>query len=66
MSVDVSASGEDRSYYDGYDDGYGGFVKKCHEPDYLEGYYDGLQDSGNGRPAADFVYVDGDFEYDDY
>jgi hypothetical protein len=58
MSVDVSEDGADRTYYDGYDDGYGGFVKKCHEPDYLEGYYDCVQDSGNGRTAADFDFDD--------
>lgn len=63
MSVDVSESGSDRTYYDGYDDGYGGWVRKCNEPDYLEGYYDGLKDSGN--PGSNgYDYDDEDSYWD--
>jgi hypothetical protein len=54
MSVDVSVDGADAGYYDGYDDGYHGYHRKCNDPDYLEGYFDGLRDSGELGYYEDF------------
>lgn len=60
MSIDLEAE-SNQLYNEGFDDGYNGYDKNSNDPDYLQGYYDGLEEAEDITPEYNF-YDEWDYE----